>query len=250
MKNFNKKYIVPNTSRGFSLIELMIAMVIGLIVLGSLAYVFLGSQAVNRMLSDTSGMQYSGRNALELMGRTIRQAGSRLDAGGDPVPASLTGTEGASGVADTVTVQYQAQAGGETDCAGVTIGQGLLITAAFAVTANQLTCNNTVVSDNIENMQIQYAVDTSVPTSVAISMASSVGATANGVIGSYQPATGVADFSRVTAVRITLLARGASTNVAANASQTYTYNGVSVTSTDGFLRQVYNSTYTVRNQSR
>jgi type IV pilus assembly protein PilW len=112
---------------------------------------------------------------------------------------------------------------------------GGLITEVFAVNASrQLTCNGTVVADNIENLQIEYGVD----------------ANSDGSLESYQTAAGVADFSKVTAVRINLLARGSSTNVAANSSQTYTYDGAVVTATDGFLRQVYTATYTVRNQSR
>ena len=57
----------------------MIALAIGLVLLGALAYFFLGSQQMNRTHDDVSRMQESGRNAMEVLGKAIRQAGYRLD---------------------------------------------------------------------------------------------------------------------------------------------------------------------------
>ena len=63
------------TARGFSLIELMIAMVLGLIVMAGVASVFISNQRVyttNKALSD---VQDSARVAFELLARDIRHAG-------------------------------------------------------------------------------------------------------------------------------------------------------------------------------
>jgi len=115
------------------------------------------------------------------------------------------------------------------------------VTNVFAIdtTNNTLTCTDgtgaapVVVMDNIENMQITYGIDSN----------------ADGAIEAYQTAAGV-DPTEVTAVRVSLLVKGPIEMVAADKTQTYTYNGKSATKTDGFLRQVYTSTFTVRNQAK
>jgi type IV pilus assembly protein PilW len=62
-------------SSGFGLIELMIAMTIGLILLGGIGYVFLGSKQTFRTQDDFSRMQESVRYALETVGVDVRMAG-------------------------------------------------------------------------------------------------------------------------------------------------------------------------------
>lgn len=60
---------------GFSLIELMIGMTLGLIVLGAVLYVFAGNRTSYRHQESLSLVQESGRFALELLARDIRMAG-------------------------------------------------------------------------------------------------------------------------------------------------------------------------------
>ena len=223
--------------RGMSLIEVMVAMTIGLIILAALGYFFISSNQINRSTDDVSRMQENGRNALELMGRAIRQAGYRVDVDKAFSGAALAGVDGASGATDSITVQYDAQEGGDVDCTGSAVASGL-VTAVFAISGNALTCNNgtttVTVVDNIEDMQISYAID----------------AAKDGTIDSaYIDSPTAAQLGQVAAVRVTLLTKGFNANVAANKTQTLTYNGTSVTKTDGFLRQVYSATFTVRNQA-
>jgi type IV pilus assembly protein PilW len=223
--------------RGFSLVELMIGLTIGLLLLSALAYFFLGSRQVGRTHNDMSRMQESGRTALYILGAPIRQAGARAS----PLVAfsgtPLTGTEG-GGNPDAITVSYEVQDGGEADCMGNTVASGT-VTYVFAVDAvhHTLTCSNgavgavpVVVMDNIDDMQIMYGIDTN----------------GDGAIDSYQTATGLVP-AQVAAVRISLLVRGATDHIATGDTQTYTYNGAAVTATDGVLRQIYTSTFTVRN---
>lgn len=207
--------------RGMGLIELMVGMTIGLIVLAALGYFFLGSIQANRTHNDISRMQESGRNALEILGTAIRQAGYRADA---DVPFSGTALTGADGATDSITVQFGAQEGGETNCAGTNVAAGALVTYAFTVNANrELICNGggggVVVVDNIENMQITYGIDT----------------TKDGVIDLYTAAPTAPQFFQVAAVRVNLVVRGPSARAA--------------TGGDGFLRQTYATTFTVRNQA-
>lgn len=62
-------------SRGFSLVELMIAATIGLILLGGIGYVYLGSRQTFRTQDDFSRIQENVRYALDQVGVDVRMAG-------------------------------------------------------------------------------------------------------------------------------------------------------------------------------
>ena len=67
--------IPPRAQSGFGLVELMIAMTLGLILLGSIGYVFIGSRGAFRVTDNLSRIQENARYALDVMGRDIRMAG-------------------------------------------------------------------------------------------------------------------------------------------------------------------------------
>ena len=61
--------------RGFTLVEVMVAMTIGLIVLAAVAQIFATSNATYRLEENLARVQESGRFAVEFMTRDLRQAG-------------------------------------------------------------------------------------------------------------------------------------------------------------------------------
>ena len=63
--------------QGFSLVEFMIAMTIGLIILGGVGYMYMESRQSFRSMDNLSRMQESARYALEIISRDIRMAGYR-----------------------------------------------------------------------------------------------------------------------------------------------------------------------------
>lgn len=63
--------------RGFSLVELMVAMTIGFVVLAGVGYMYLESRQAFRSMDNLSRMQESARYALETISRDIRMAGYR-----------------------------------------------------------------------------------------------------------------------------------------------------------------------------
>ena len=65
------------SEQGFSLVELMIAMTIGLIILAGVGYMYMESRQSFRSMDNLSRMQESARYALEIMSRDIRMAGYR-----------------------------------------------------------------------------------------------------------------------------------------------------------------------------
>ena len=234
--------------RGLTLIELMVSVVISFLVLIALLQMLLSSMRADSSSSNVARMQESGRNALDLMGRAVRQAGARGNVDLPFVGVNVNGVAGApvygvdnSSTPDTIRLQFEAQAG-DLDCASNAAVTGDIINFSFAVdttvTPPTLTCtdsagNSTVVATNIENMQIIYGIDSS----------------KDGIIDSYKSNPTAAEFRQAAAVRVFLVVRGPSVDGTANKTQTYTLNGTQVTKTDGFLRQVYSTTFTVRNQA-
>lgn len=69
---------------GFSLIELMVALVLGLVVIGGVINIFLTNQQASRSNEDLGRLQESSRVSFELMAREIRQTG------GNPCGALVT----------------------------------------------------------------------------------------------------------------------------------------------------------------
>lgn len=93
--------------------------------------------------------------------------------------------------------------------------------------------NPAEIAEGIENMQIQYGIDTN----------------ADGVVESYAPASAVIDWNQVGAVRISLLVVGSDGNVATS-KQKYTYDGAVVDAADQRLHQVFTTTVSVRNRTQ
>jgi type IV pilus assembly protein PilW len=137
-----------NNQRGFSLVELMVALAIGFVVILGVSGIFVNSRQNYSAQDESSKFQENIRLASELISRTLKHAGHRApsltDANADTSIAPLTrtsrtvagvdGVEGAAitvGAQDTVTVRYQGnglitqagQAGGMiTDCLGSSVG--------------------------------------------------------------------------------------------------------------------------------
>ncbi|WP_140634501.1 PilW family protein [Methylibium rhizosphaerae] len=63
-------------ARGFGLVEMMVALALGLLIVGGAIAIFLGSRQVSRSTDDLSRIQEGGRFAFELMSRELRESGS------------------------------------------------------------------------------------------------------------------------------------------------------------------------------
>lgn len=257
--------------RGLGLVEVLVAMALGLVMLGAVGYLFVGSKEMNRTQADQARMQESARNAMDVLGKALRQAGYKLNVdqplAGDALEGTDGGGSGATAPPDSLVVRHDPAwvadsavppnplLGSESNCEGVTVVSDNLpdaITGAPPVNANMVeygfvveggkllcradpaaTTGGVVVADNVENMQVSYGIGN--------------GAEA---ILNYTDTPEPHEFAWVAAVRVSLLIRGPSPNLVTGAGQAYTFNGASVTSSDGHLRRVVTSTFTVRNQTR
>ena len=177
--------------RGFTLVELMVALLISTVLLGAIYENYLATQRSYRFLEGLSQLQENARFSMYMLGSNIRSAGFRANtevseqasfpvAGvAAPSVASfgtagqvVTGSNNDAGVAaildgsDTVSVRYQGNNDGTTrDCLGAVVAAGVIAVNTFYVdTANELQCNNGTndfpLADGVENMQVLYGLDT------------------------------------------------------------------------------------------
>lgn len=72
--------------RGFSLIELLIAMALGLVVLGATMQLFKSGMDATRLVTQSSEMHQNVRATLNLMAKDVSMAGSGLPSGGLALP--------------------------------------------------------------------------------------------------------------------------------------------------------------------
>lgn len=260
---------------GFGLIEVLIAMTLGLLLLGGVGYLFMGSKRMSVAQLDAVRMNESVRNASDVMGRALRHANYKLDINFKLKESPIEGTDGggvaADAKSDVLVVRHDPNRvvpppdtvdplqGSEVNCEGATItssneinpdngaaGRNInLVVYQFRVVDNKLMCyantnydsvpttGGVVVAENIENMQVKYAIGTG-----------------KEAIDKYIDQPSAADFLKVSAVRVTLVVRGPSKNVVVGGVQKLAFNGGELAIADGHLRSVVTTTFMVRNQTK
>lgn len=258
---------LPSTPRyrhqtGMTLIEIMIALLIGAFLLGGVLQVFLGSKQTYRMQENLSRLQENGRFAMEFLSKDIRMAGywdcmAPSTTNNDTTTPMLTphyidleGSEGAAGAPDSITIRAAfARSHALTDTCGTPVTAAATVacpqaaapanfytdnTSKIAYSINTATnalqqitnCVTTDIVDGIDDLQILYGVDTD------------LAGTANyGTPNYYVPANAAwvaADWARVVSIRITV--------------RTRTMDGNLTTTGDGRIRRNFTSTIALRNR--
>lgn len=224
---------------GFSLIELMVAITLGLLLLAAIIKIFISSSYAFRLQQGSSRSQESGRAGVFILARAIRQTGFYTDPAqylfaSTIFPASapaISGTEGGNNP-DTLVIRYQGNADGTiVDCLGNSLAGGVIATNTFSLSAvnastNARTLNCTrdipgatpaVVADvqtlmeGIVDFQVEYGVDTN----------------GDSIADQYVKANAITDWSTVRAVRIALTTNSLDQVGAGSATKqriTQTYN--------------------------
>lgn len=230
---------------GLSLIELMVAMTIGLFLVAVVGSLFVSAKQMYRTQDNLARLQENGRYAMDILGRNVRDAGytnisfaTIASKYAEPGATSFTGTTiaGTNGTPDAFTVSYDAS----TDCLNAAAPGGRA-TNAFSVNASkQLVClgngnaASQVLLDDVEDLQVLYGEDTNSDNSPDRYVAAGT----SGLV-----------MDRVLAVRLCALLRSGENNVAPQ-SQTYLdCNGASVTATDRRIRRAFSATYVLRNRN-
>src|SRR5471030_2236778 len=100
------------TARGFSLIEMMISMTIGMVLLVAVAQLFYGNRQTSQTQEEAARMQETARFAILILAREVRLAGMKRTVSTGTFSAAspmITGTNttvGAPNSSDEVTVRY------------------------------------------------------------------------------------------------------------------------------------------------
>ncbi len=241
--------------RGFTLVEIMVAMAISLFLIAGVFKLFIANKQSYRIQNNMSRLQEDGRFAVNQMGSILRMTGYKANSTDTTTFATgaLTGTDATTaGAPDTLSVSFQAAADGTTvDCLGKKFpatNPPTMITNQFYIApdangVSSLYCSRTTVPaaapalvkqalvGDVTNMQITYGVD----------------ADNNGAVNFYVTANKVTDWSKVVSIHISLLLVTEEDNVATSA-QTYHYNGATVTAGDKRLHQVFSLTIALRNR--
>ena len=241
---------------GFALIELLIAMVLGLLLMTGAIQVMLSSKQTFRANEDMSRIQENGRFALDLLIRDVRMAGFRDPANGDIPAFFLTDAcdtlnpctnNGTTVVSDRLAVQ--SDPANDVDCVGTAIGATDLIAKVYSITnangINSLSCRtwnvttNSWVSasqaliDGIDNMQVLYGIRVGTDTSIT----------------QYVSSDRVGDWTMVSAVRIGLLVSEGNLTGQGDARQRdfVLLDSPTLSFTDRHARRIYGTTVSINN---
>lgn len=240
-----------NKQLGFSLVEIMIALLIGLFLLEGILQMFSASQQTYRMQSNLARLQENGRFALDFLARDIRMAsywGCMTSS-----TADISGTEGAVNVPDSISIQAafvliptgicgnpvnSANSCGAVNCYTDLTSSITYIISTPAITVTSPNPNITLyrntnnvsnpLIEGIQNMQILYGIDTNV----------------DEVADYYVPA--YSNMQQVVSVRISLLVATLDDHLSIQ-PMAYIYNGVTTLPTDYKIRRIFNTTVTLRN---
>lgn len=215
----------PNSrQRGVTLVELTIAMLLGLILVNGLYFVQQKAKQAYLYQNALAEVQEQGRFATIFLTRSLRVAGFP----GDNMPPGNK-IEGTDNVTDTVTARLR----DGLDCRDVATA-GVAVNR-FRVNAGNLECsgdgiNWDVYVRNVEDMQVLYGEDLD----------------ADGLTNRYLTATDGPDWANVVAARVSLLVR--STDNATMRPEAYRdLAGNTVLAEDKRLRRSFVTTIALRN---
>ncbi len=244
--NLHKRYSSKNQQLGLSLVELMIAVTIGLILMAGVGQIFLSSKTSYNLQNGMGRLQENARYALDIMAQNISMAGydptedattvaafnSANTLENQTANADLNFTDANGTASDIVEINYTSA----TDCLGnATAG---IATDRFYLNGSDLMCLGNgsitpqVMAEGIENMQILYGEDTN----------------NDGTANRYVNAGNVANWTAVKTVRVALLV---STIEGVGNTDNNTYNLLNTPPIgpigDNQLRRVFTQTILLRN---
>lgn len=192
---------IMQKQKGLTLVEIMIAMVIGLVIMGGVIKIYTSSKAAYNLQSGMSRMHENARFALDILSMHISMAGytqsitaaygisSTNSKENESVNSALGFTKENLTASDVIEVSYQAP----TDCAG-NATSGVAINR-FYISNTDLVCLGNgsvtpeVMIEGVENLQILYGEDTD----------------NDDVINRYVSASNVTLWNSVKSVRIAIL---------------------------------------------
>jgi len=189
---------------GFSLVELMVAMVLGLVLLGGTIAIYASSKDSYRLQENVAGMQENARFAIAALRRNMELAGFPRVLDIAPFDPAQT-LDGGGNNNDQITIRYQSA----TDCLGNGTpangpDQGIAVNRYYINNQNNLLClgnGNPIAQtlvENVDNLQVLYGIDDDGDGSA--NRYATAAETDNGVISAGTP-----DWDNVVSLRLALL---------------------------------------------
>ncbi len=262
---------------GFALIEILVALVIGLVVVGAVLATYVSVGQTGRLQAALAQMDEDAQMGLQILSRDLLMAGyaspvgmdaaSRVftrtfngravlgcDKGFTAAPASTPSVCAGSGGTPSIEIAFEADlynsvlsAGKPSDCLGNALQdsqQGITFNrygvGSGTSGRSELRCTSgSSTAPLVDNVErLQFWFG-------------EAGSADPRQVLRYVGATKVQDFSRVVSVRVCLLARSEEAVIGSEDAVLRTYvdcDGVTQTSTDGRLRRAYFSTTALRNR--
>jgi type IV pilus assembly protein PilW len=240
------------TESGISLVELMVALTIGLLLTVSIGYIFSGSLQIFRVQGESARIQETGRFLLDALGRQITQAGyAAISPDYTDTKTSFAGTpiSGEHGVAGTRAAERKAGSDylavsfdSSIDCQGGAVASGTARNEFYLNANDQLICASgggagQVLADGVETFLVQYGVDVNGDNSVD-----------RYYVTPPNDAAGNPDFSTVKTVRVCVVVHAFSAGTSTVAQHYQDCSGTTQTAPDTRLRRVLGATFQLRNR--
>jgi type IV pilus assembly protein PilW len=211
----------PIRQKGLTLIEIMIALLLGAFLIGGIIQIFVNTRQTYKMEDALSRLQENGRFAMEFIGRDIRMADYRFCPSKPRMANAIAGTDGNNALnpdnPDTITVSWSTR-----PCADVlnTSNQSAVISMG---TLDRI--------EGVENLQILYGIDSD----------------GNRVPDFYSPVTAALNMAQVSSVRVSLLLSTIENNITST-PLAYFFNNEQTPGPDRRLRRVFTTTFALRNR--
>jgi len=256
MSSRARSFTMPARQAGFTMVEVLIAGVLGLVLLAGVGELFLGSSATFRMQRQIADIQDSGRFAMWFLKNDIERAGWFV--GGGPVGAvalevfpapgiiaSVAGVDGGGNVSDQLTVAYESTVPG-TDCNGSAVGA--VVQNLYFVDGNrQLVCTGNggatqPLVSNVDSLQVLYGIDVSIPPEVIAADRCS-----DRAVDQFVLASGLTGNEVIVAIRFSLLIGGETNSSVPATNRVYQVADRSIAFNDQIIRRVFTLTTAIKN---
>jgi len=215
---------------GFTLVEVLIAMVLGLIVISAVVNTYVGSTRSSRFSQGLAQMQENGRYGITTMQRGIRLAGYSPD--GDLEPFDIVNS-GQSALVVRVTDTYDCNGESTKEVGGIAVN-----TYAHNEADDTITCTGNVggetmvVVEGVEELRMLWGID----------------ADFDKVPEQYIPYSNTIDANTVIAIRVALLVNSGEPIRSRAGEETHVLFNEEFTITDKIARNVFSTTVMLRNK--
>lgn len=225
----------PLTQYGFSIVEIMIVLVLGLVLLGGTLQIFITTKKSYNLQDGVASVQESGRYAIHALRENILMAGFPRIQDIDPFDPVTS----IDGISDQVTVRYQA----DTDCLGAQVlpAGTIVINRLFVdVNTRTLRCDGNggvnappqTLVEGIEAMQVLYGVDTDSDNSA----------------NRYINAGEIVDWNTIVSIRIALLARSRENSGVIENRNYFLLDALAINRNDALAHRIFTTTIPLRNR--